>query len=167
MSTTDHHEKSAQNGTVVSAATGNVGPEVVSPLAAIEAVRAEVTSWEGVTTHEHRFGGIEFRLGRRELGHLHGSIADLPFPRRLRDGLVAAGRARPHHVLPGSGWVTAPMRTASEVAGVIELFRQNYERAASTLRREHEGPEPERDFGYRGDRQRGPAGRVPTARHGR
>ena len=114
-------------------ATGNVGPEV-SSRTAIEAVRAEVVGWDGVTTHEHRFGGLEFRLGHRELGHLHGSIADLPFPRRVRDELVAAGRARPHHVLPDSGWVTAPMRTTSEVAGVIELFRQNYERAASARR---------------------------------
>ena len=28
----------------------------------------EVTSWEGVSDHSHRFGGIEFRLGRIELG---------------------------------------------------------------------------------------------------
>ena len=102
--------------------------EVLTPRAAMETVRAAVASWEGVTTHSHRFGGIEFRLGRRELGHLHGTIADLPFPRRVRDELVAGGRARPHHVLPQSGWVTAPMQTSSEVSNVIELFRQNYER---------------------------------------
>jgi Luciferase len=104
--------------------------EILAPSAAIEAVRAAVASWHGVTTHDHRFGGIEFRLGRRELGHLHGTIADLPFPRRVRDELVAGGRARPHHILAGSGWVTVPMRTVSEVANVIELFRRNYERAA-------------------------------------
>ena len=34
-------------------------------------IEREVGSWEGVTTHEHRFGGVEFRLGKRELGHLH------------------------------------------------------------------------------------------------
>jgi hypothetical protein len=101
---------------------------VLTPRAAIESVRAAVASWAGVTTHDHRFGGIEFRLGRRELGHLHGTFADLPFPRRVRDQLVAGGRAGPHHVLPQSGWVTAPMRTSSEVSNVIELFRQNYER---------------------------------------
>ncbi len=94
-----------------------------------EAVSREVSSWEGVTVHEHRFGGIEFRVGHRELGHLHAKFADLPFPRRIRDELVAAGRARPHHVLPDSGWVTVPMRTAAEVAGVIELLRENYGRA--------------------------------------
>jgi hypothetical protein len=104
--------------------------DALSPRAAIETVRSAVASWQGVTTHDHRFGGIEFRFGRRELGHLHGTIADLPFPRRVRDELVAGGRARPHHVLPESGWVTVPMRTASEVANVIELFRRNYDRAA-------------------------------------
>jgi len=109
--------------------TGSAGVvEVLSARAATEAVRAAVASWEGVTTHPHRFGGIEFRRGRRELGHLHGTIADLPFPRRVCDELVAAGRARPHHVLPASGWVTAPMRTVPEVRNVIDLFRQNYER---------------------------------------
>jgi len=109
----------------------NLAEQLLNPGAARQFVTREVSSWEGVSVHEHRFGGVEFRVGRRELGHLHGTIADLPFPRLIRDELVAAGRARPHHVLPESGWVTVPMRTASEVAGVIELFRWNYERAAS------------------------------------
>jgi hypothetical protein len=103
----------------------------LSPLTPVEIVRSAVASWEGVTVHQHRFGGIEFRVGRRELGHLHRSFADLPFPRRVRDDLIAAGRARPHHVLPDSGWVTVPMRTEPESANVIELFRENYERAAN------------------------------------
>jgi hypothetical protein len=101
---------------------------------AVEVVREAVERWEGVTTHDHRVGGVEFRLGRRELGHLHRSFADLPFPRKVRDELVQAGRARPHHILPESGWVTAPMRTAAEVRDVIELFRQNYDRYTATHR---------------------------------
>jgi hypothetical protein len=95
---------------------------------AADAVRAAVTSWAGVTEHAHRFGGIEFRVGRRELGHLHALIADLPFTRQVRDELIAAGRASRHHILPDSGWVTVPMRTAADTANVIELFRLNYER---------------------------------------
>lgn len=94
-----------------------------------EAMIEEIASWKGVSVHDHRFGGIEFRVGRRELGHLHPKFADLPFPRRVRDELIASGRARPHHVLPDSGWVTVPMRTASEIANVTDLFRQNYQRA--------------------------------------
>jgi len=96
---------------------------------AVEIVREAVEKWEGVTTHDHRFGGVEFRLGRRELGHLHRSFADLPFPRRVRDEIVRDRRAQPHHVLPESGWVTVPMRTAADAQNVIDLFRKNYERS--------------------------------------
>ena len=86
--------------------------------------------WDGVTVHPHRFGGIEFRLGRRELGHLHGDrLADLPFRPPVRDMLVETGRAQPHHVLPLSGWVSKPIRTPEDVEETIELFRLSYERA--------------------------------------
>ena len=89
-------------------------------------IEREVASWDGVTTAPHRFGGVEFRLGKRELGHLHPRIADLPFVRTIRDMLVETGRARPHHVMPDSGWVTVALDDADEV---IELFRLSYERA--------------------------------------
>jgi hypothetical protein len=98
-------------------------------------ITATVASWPGVEVGPHRFGGVEFRLGRRELGHLHGDrIADLPFPRRVRDELIATGRARAHHVLPDSGWVTAPISDERGVDGVIELFRLSYERARDSRR---------------------------------
>jgi hypothetical protein len=98
-------------------------------------IRETVGSWDGVEVAPHRFGGIEFRVGRRELGHLHGDrIADLPFPRRIRDELVAAGRARPHHVLPDTGWVTAAIEKPEDVEQVIELFRLSYDRALGARR---------------------------------
>jgi hypothetical protein len=93
-------------------------------------IRDEVASWEGVTIHPHRFGGVELRLGRRELGHLHpGGIVDLPFTRRIREMLVETGRAQPHHVLPGSGWVTRRVESREDAADAVELFRLSYERA--------------------------------------
>jgi hypothetical protein len=95
-------------------------------------IREAVLSWPGVTEHPHRFGGIEFRLGRIELGHLHGDyLADLPFPVRVRRELVAAGRALPHHILPASGWVSYPIRDAAAVPGALDLFRVAYDRAAA------------------------------------
>ncbi|MDQ3985506.1 MAG: DUF5519 family protein [Actinomycetota bacterium] len=94
-----------------------------------QAIEDAVLSWSGVTSHSHRFGGLEFRLGKVELGHLHGDhLADLPFPRRVRDELIQAGRARPHHVLPSSGWVSRAIRDASDLNEVIALFRLNYDR---------------------------------------
>src|SRR5881227_814516 len=99
-------------------------------LRAADRIAAIVGSWPEVEVGQHRFGGVEFRLGRRELGHLHGDrIADLPFPRRVRDELIAAGRARPHHVLPDSGWVTTSIASPEDAENALELFRMAYDRA--------------------------------------
>jgi len=51
-----------------------------------DAIISAVSAWPGVTAGPHRFGGTELRLGRRELGHVHGSrLADLPFPLLIRN----------------------------------------------------------------------------------
>jgi Family of unknown function (DUF5519) len=96
-----------------------------------EAVRRELLVRSLVTESPHRFGGIEFRLGRRELGHVHGDrLADIPFPKRMRDDLLKAGRVRPHHVLPQSGWASRTISTEDDADDVIALLRLNYDRAA-------------------------------------
>lgn len=47
---------------------------------ASEVAKRELLSWPGVTVHDHRFGGLEFRVNGREMGHMHGNeLADLPF----------------------------------------------------------------------------------------
>jgi hypothetical protein len=97
-----------------------------------------VLSWPEVTAHPHRFGGTEFRLGRREIGHMHGGrLVDIPFPRRVRDELIAAGRAQPHHVLPDSGWISFWIRGDEDLPAAIELLRMSYERAAAQRARRH------------------------------
>lgn len=94
-----------------------------------ELIRDEVGSWPGVTTAPHRFGGLEYRYGRKDMGHVHGDrLADLPVPRRLHDDLIAAGRARPHHVLPETGWISVFIDGPADAANVVELFRLQYDR---------------------------------------
>jgi len=88
-----------------------------------------VSRWPGVTVEPHRFGGWEFRVAGHEIGHMHGARqADLPFPVRLRQELVAAGRAAPHHLLPQTGWVTYYIRSPADAPRVIDLFKLNYDR---------------------------------------
>jgi hypothetical protein len=100
-----------------------------------ERIVETVGSWPEVEIGPHRFGGIEFKVGRRELGHLHGDrIADLPFPRRVRDELIAEGRARPHHVLPDTGWITTSIADTDAADNAIELFGLAYERALKARR---------------------------------
>ena len=95
----------------------------------LERIAKEILSWTDVTSEPHRFGGIEFRLNKREMGHIHGErVADLPFPMKIRNDLVSSGRASPHHVLPKSGWISYWIDKGEEdVPAVIELFRMRYE----------------------------------------
>ena len=87
-----------------------------------------VSGWPGVTAAPHRFGGVEFRFGRGEIGHVHpGGLVDVPFPRPVRDRLVSSGRARPHHVLPESGWVSFAIQSDESVAEALELLRLSYD----------------------------------------
>ena len=95
----------------------------------LERIAKEILSWADVTSEPHRFGGIEFRLNKREMGHIHGErVADLPFPMSIRNKLVSSGRASPHHVLPKSGWISYWIEKGEEdVPAVIELFKMRYE----------------------------------------
>ena len=102
-----------------------------------EEIRREVLGWPGVEAKPHRFGGVEFRVGGHEIGHLHGSrLADLPFPVRVRKKLVANDKARPHHLLTKTGWVSYPIRDEEDVPGVLELFRLSYERLTAQEKNE-------------------------------
>ena len=94
-----------------------------------ETIEREVGGWPGVVEKVHRFGGVEFRVNGHEIGHLHGEgLVDLPFPVRMREELVGAGKAQVHHVLPQTGWVSYRIRQREDVGGALELFRTNYER---------------------------------------
>ena len=105
-----------------------------------DAITSAALSWPGVEAVPHRFGGTEFRLGRRELGHLHGDeIADLPLPRSLRDELIASHRAQIHRWRPNSGWVTIPLTSERAVADVTDLLRGAYDRAQRARARRSPG----------------------------
>ncbi len=100
-----------------------------------ETIKHAVLTWEGVESRPHRFGGIEYRLGRREIGHVHGDqLVDIPFPKRLRDELVSSGQAEPHHVLPETGWVSFYIRQELDVARAVALLQRSYEAAKEQLR---------------------------------
>ena len=89
-------------------------------------IAGEVTSWPGVTSHAHRFGGTEFRLGEREIGHVHWfGIVDIPFTVVIRDALIRAGRGEQHRWLPKSGWTTVRVNGHGR-ATAIALLRLSY-----------------------------------------
>lgn len=99
----------------------------MSVRGAQESITKAVTSWAGVTVQPHRFGGVEYVSGKREIGHIHGDhLVDIPFPKKVRDEIVAAGRAQPHHILPETGWVSFYLRHDDDVEKAIALLNKSY-----------------------------------------
>jgi len=91
----------------------------------------EVSAWPNVSVHPHRFGGREFRLGSAEVGHIHtGGIVDIPFPRAVRNALLAAGLAEQHDWVPNSGWTTFRIRSEKDLSHALWLMRLSYLRYA-------------------------------------
>lgn len=100
----------------------------MSVKGAQKSITEAVTSWTGVTTQPHRFGGVEYVIGKREVGHIHGdSLVDIPFPKKVRDEFVAAGRAQPHHILPETGWISFYIRQPEDVDKAIALLQESYQ----------------------------------------
>jgi hypothetical protein len=91
-------------------------------------IKAAVSAWPGVGLAPHRFGGLAFTLGSREIGHLHGdSLLHVPFPKRIRNELIEKGLARPHHILPDSGWISLPIDKPGDVDAAIALLRRSFD----------------------------------------
>lgn len=87
----------------------------------------DVSTWSRVETGPHRFGGREFRVAGREVGHVHDwGLLDVPLVRPLRDAVVASREAARHHILADSGWVTTVVETESDVEQGVRLLRLSY-----------------------------------------
>ncbi len=55
---------------------------------------------------------------------------DIPFPRTIRDSLLAEGLAQEHRWVPNSGWVTFRIRNEEDLDHAVWLMRLSYLRYA-------------------------------------
>jgi hypothetical protein len=93
----------------------------------------EVTSWPGVVVDDGELGELAFKVGRRELGHLHGErVAHFSFPKLVWAELMEQRRITPHPVFPDKrGPAARRIDDAADVHDVVALLRLNYDRVAS------------------------------------
>jgi Family of unknown function (DUF5519) len=103
-------------------------------MTASEHITAEVTAWPGVTAGHGRRGEFAFKVGRREIGHLHGDhAAHFGFPKDVWEDLFAQGRVTYHPVFPDKpGPAARRIVDEDDVRDVIALLRLNYDRIATT-----------------------------------
>ena len=100
---------------------------------ASEQITVEVTSWPGVQAGPGRRGEFAFKVGRKEIGHLHGDrAAHFSFPKDVWAELRDEGRITEHPVFPGKvGPAARRIESEADVREVIELMRLNYDRAVA------------------------------------
>jgi hypothetical protein len=105
-----------------------------------EQITDEVTSWPGVVAGGGRRGEFAFKVGRREIGHLHGDrTAHFGFPKDVWTELFQQGRIDYHPVFPGKpGFGARRIENEADVRDVIEIMRVNYDRVIAR----HGLPEP-------------------------
>ena len=97
----------------------------------VKEIEDAVSAWPNVSVHPHRFGGKEFRFGKAEIGHVHSNgTVDIPFPREIRDALLADGQAEEHRHVPDSGWATYRAKGSADVGHAVDLMRISYLRYA-------------------------------------
>jgi hypothetical protein len=97
---------------------------------ASQRITDEVTSWPGVMAGPGDRGEFAFKVGRREIGHLHGDhAAHFGFPKQVWVDLKRQGRIVHHPVFPDSpGPAARRIGNEADVRDVIELLRLNYDR---------------------------------------
>ena len=95
-----------------------------------ETITAAATSWPGVEAGFGNRGEYGFRVGRREIGHLHGDhVAHFGFPKDVWQELFDQGRIEYHPVFPGKpGYGARRIENEDDVRDVIALLRLNYDR---------------------------------------
>ena len=95
-----------------------------------EDIIGEVETWPGVEVGPGDRGELSFKLGRREIGHLHGDrVAHFGFPKQVWTELFEEGRIDYHPVFPGRpGFGARAIHGEADVRDVIELLRLNYDR---------------------------------------
>lgn len=96
-------------------------------------ITEEVTSWPGVEAGPGRRGEFAFKVGSREIGHLHGDhAAHFWFPKPVWHELREQGRIVSHPVFPDAeGPAARRIESDDDVGDVIALMRLNYDRVAT------------------------------------
>ena len=109
------------------------GADTVAMTSTSERITAEATGWPGVTAEHGERGELSFRMGRREIGHLHGDrVLHIGFPKEVWHELHDAGRIDYHPVFPGKpGYASRALASEEDVEDAIALIRLNYDRAMS------------------------------------
>lgn len=90
-------------------------------------IESVVSKWDNITISMHKYGGVQFNHGKREIGHIHSNgLVDILFDRKKKEELLEIGIAKDHHVFKNSGWVSLYIKTETDKNNAILLLKMSY-----------------------------------------
>lgn len=91
----------------------------------IDEIEAEVLSWGNIRALTHKYGGLQFNLGNRELGHIHSNgLLDMLLNRNIKAELMAKdARIKDHHSFKNSGWISVYITDQDDKELALYLFK--------------------------------------------
>ena len=94
-------------------------------------IAEEVETWPGVTASSGSRGEYSFKVGAREIGHLHGErVLHIGYPKAVWQELYDAGRIDYHPVFPGKpGFGARAIREDTEIGPHGATFEDGYRAA--------------------------------------
>jgi len=95
----------------------------------MDEIEAEVLQWENTTAKIHKYGGLQFDCGRKEIGHIHSNgLLDMLLNRSVKQTLMADGRIEDHHSFKNTGWISFYIRNPEDKKYAIQLLKLGHKR---------------------------------------
>jgi len=102
-------------------------------LDVFDSIEIEVLSWKGTTVGIHKYGGLQFNVHKKEIGHLHGNgLLDVVYSRKIKKMLIEEGRVSNHHLFENSGWISFHLVSAEDTVYAIKLLMLSYSRMTAS-----------------------------------
>jgi hypothetical protein len=96
----------------------------------LDQIEAELLLIPDIKLSLHRYGGIQFNYGTKELGHLHSNgLLDIPVSKAVKSVYLSERIAQNHHVMPQSGWISFYIKSKEDQQQAVVLLKEAYERA--------------------------------------
>jgi luciferase-like monooxygenase len=93
----------------------------------IDEIERTVLSWNGTSLKMHRYGGVQFDVNKKEIGHIHSNgLLDILLKREIKEQLIREGKVEDHHVFARSGWISFYIKTEKDRDYAIELLEYSY-----------------------------------------
>jgi predicted DNA-binding protein (MmcQ/YjbR family) len=100
----------------------------------LDDLETEVLSWNGVDIQIHRYGGTQFNLHNKEIGHLHGNgMLDILFNKKIKTELLQTSNIREHHTFKNSGWISFSIQSTEDKKTALSLLQQAYRLKSTSL----------------------------------